>query len=147
MKIRGLFLLAIFCLASSVFADNRHIHPSVKANSDTASAKKAMMPDYCEIEIINNSYDHVTIFGTFEDGATLIPFDIYRYEYPHYISLYYPDFDGVYRCHSTMFLHIETFDHYTLFSNYVRVGSTIRLLPFVGKTSKAEVQAKPEVQS
>ena len=143
MKLKSLLFVCGLGVMSSLFAGNRHIHTeSVTDKAQTAVASKAMMPGFCEIEIINRSYDHVTVFGTYEDNSQIAPFDIFSYGYPQYISLFYRDFDGVYRCHNTMYLAIETFNHYPVYTGYTMVGSTINIVPYLNKQVKAEVRKK-----
>lgn len=143
MRLKTLLFVCGLGVMSSLFAANRHVHPSADADkSQTAVANKAMMPGFCEIEIINRSFDNVTVFGTYEDNALIIPFDIFANSYPHYVSLYYRDFDGIYRCHNSMYISIETFNHYPVYSTYTRVGSTINIVPYLNKQIKAEVKTK-----
>lgn len=60
-------LLLIFCLAlmNVGFADNRHFYP--KADITNEASSKTFLPN-CQIEIINSSFDHVTVYGVFDDG-------------------------------------------------------------------------------
>ena len=95
------------------------------------------MPGYCEVEIINSSYDNVTVYGRFDDGSSLIPFNIYSFERPYYISLYYYNY-----CHRDMFLDIVTFSGYHVYSGYTNTESTIRIVPYLANQVKAEVHAK-----
>ena len=143
MKLKSLLFVCSLGVMSSLFAANRHVHPESDANKTQAAvADKAMMPGFCEIEIINRSFDNVTVFGTYEDSSQIVPFDIYSNENPHYVSLYYRDFDGIYRCHNTMYVAIETFNHYPVYSAYTRVGSTINVVPYLNKQIRAEVKTK-----
>lgn len=132
MKLKSLLFILCFSLFSSVFAANMHMNP----NADTADQKtiksQTVYPGYCEIEIINDSFTDVRVFGTFDDGST-INFDVYRYESPHYISLFY-----YFYCHNGMYITIQS-PYYTLYSGWTDVNSTIRLYPYLNKQAKAEI--------
>lgn len=143
MRLKSLLVVCGLGVMSSLFAANRHVHTDSNTDkSQAVLANKAMMPGYCEIEIINRSYDNVTVFGTYEDNSQIAPFDIFTNEYPHYISLFYRDYDGLYRCHNSMYIAIETFNHYPVYSSYTRVGSTINVVPYLNKQVKVEVRTK-----
>lgn len=135
MKLIGLFFGCALCLSASAFAINQHSHPQVK-NIDIQSVNASVAcADDCEIEIINQSYNDVRVFGVFDDGSELDPFNIYSFEAPHYISLYY---DGY--CHRGMDLDIDTFRGYHMFGNYVRGGETILIASDWLNQVKATVQ-------
>ncbi|HEL8434913.1 TPA: hypothetical protein U0D71_000105, partial [Legionella pneumophila] len=81
MKLKSLLFVVCFSLFSNVFAANLHLHPKAD-NADKKSIQKSVTyPGYCQIEIINQSFTDVRVFGTFDDGTT-IDFNIYRYESP-----------------------------------------------------------------
>ncbi|MCA0403378.1 MAG: hypothetical protein LCH30_06205 [Proteobacteria bacterium] len=135
MKLRALLFTLCFAIFSTSFATNSH-HTHPKAN--TADSKKAVkMAGYCEVEIVNRSYDDVTVYGRFDDGSPLQPFNIYAREIPHYIDLYYYGY-----CHSGISLYIESFGHYSVFEGYVPAGSTVEIVPFFGSKMKVEIHAK-----
>ncbi|KTD18846.1 Uncharacterised protein [Legionella lansingensis] len=142
MKLKSLLFVCCLGLLTSAFADNRHLHP--QANSPTANtagaksvAKGAKLPGYCEIEIINSSYDHVRVYGVFDDGKSLTPFNVYSYEGPHYIDLFYYGY-----CHAGMNLWIDTFSGYRIYGGYTYVNSTVRVVPYLNKQLKVEINAK-----
>lgn len=139
MKLKSLLLMFCLSLFSNVFAANMHLHPKADSHvngSDAQSAKKEMnYPGFCQIEIINDSFTDVRVFGTFDDYST-IDFNIYRYEAPHYISLYYYGY-----CHNGMYINIQS-PFSTVFSGWVNVDSTVRILPFKGKQAKADVSSR-----
>ncbi|VEG92425.1 hypothetical protein [Legionella spiritensis] len=137
MKLKSLLFVCCLGLLSAAFADNRHIHPQAKEKDVKSSVKNAMYPNYCEIEIINDSYDGVNVYGRFDDGSYLDAFSIRRYEAPHYISLYYYGY-----CHSWMNIYIDTFSGYHVYSGYTPVNSTIRIVPYLKNQLKAEVSSK-----
>ena len=138
MKIKSLLFVCGLSLMSSVFAGNRHVHPDVNANkTENPVLNKSLMPNFCEIEIINSSWDNVTVYGQFDDGSALIPFNIYSYESPYYISTYYYGY-----CHSDMYLDIVTFSGYHVYTGYTRTESMIRIVPYLTNQVKAEVHAK-----
>lgn len=142
MKLKSLLFVSCLGLLTSVYADsNRHVHP--QANTGPSVEKRAMMPGYCEIEVLNDGYDDIRVYGRFDDDTLLEPFDIYRMERPHYISLYYRDRDGLMRCHSGMRLDINTFSGWRLVARRAYVGETVypfREYPF-RDGRKAEVKA------
>jgi hypothetical protein len=138
MKLRSLILGLCVSLCSTVFAANQHLHPqSDKTDSKSLAAQKMGYPSYCEIEIVNNSFENITVYGTFDDGFSMSPFNVYSFESAHYISLYYYGY-----CHSGMSLYIDTWSGYHIYSGYTPTGSTIRVLPYLGKQVKAEVIKK-----
>jgi hypothetical protein len=122
-------------------ADNRHVHPDTGVKPAQVSAEKStknsMYPGYCEIEVINDSYDNVTVYGRFDDGSTMPPFNIYTYESPHYISLFYYNY-----CHRDMYLDVVTFSGYHIYSAYTSANSTVRIVPYLANQVKAEVRSK-----
>jgi hypothetical protein len=143
MKFKTLALAFLMGLSAPLFAANKHFHSSAEnATSETTEQTKAQTkmgwPGYCEIEIINHSYDDVRVYGVYDDGVALNPFTVYSYESPHYISLYYYGY-----CHSGMDLYIDTLYGAHVYSGYVSRYSTIRIVPsmFGGKL-EAKVQSK-----
>ena len=117
-----LIVLFLWCLCSVVYADtaNRHVHPRF-AQAETQSMKWA---GNCEIEIVNQSYTDVQVFGVFDDGTDLDPFNIYSFSPAHYISLYYNGY-----CHAGIHLDIDTFTGYHVFGYYVHRGTTVVIVP------------------
>jgi hypothetical protein len=143
MKLRSLILGICLSLCTSVFAaNNQHLHPQAN-NTDNqpatngSVAKNLKYPGYCEIEIINRSFSNVSVYGTFDDGTSLQPFDIYSFESPHYISLYYYGY-----CHYGMNIYINTFGGSYVYSGYTPVGTTIRVVPYLANQLKAEISKK-----
>lgn len=140
MKLKALILFCCLGLLQTVFADNRHLHPKANDEKDNVSSmKRATMPDYCEIEIINNTYRNVIVSGQFEDGYSLAPFYIYRYDAPHTISLWYG------YCQQGMYLNITDVYGYYLYSGYTSVASSVYLSSYYMNNMsqlKAEVKKK-----
>lgn len=141
MKFKTLAFAFLMGLSAPLFAANQHFHTSMPAPvvADGVNAQNKMgWPGYCEIEIINHSYDDVRVYGVYDDGVGLAPFTIYSYESPHYISLYYYGY-----CHSGMDIYIDTLYGAHVFSGYVPRYTTIRIVPsmFGGKL-EAKVQTK-----
>lgn len=132
MKMKSLVFLFCFSLFSSVFAANVHIYPKADSADQKSIKKELTYPGYCQIEIINDSYTDLHVFGTFDDGAT-IDFNVYRFEAPHYISLFYYSY-----CHSGMYITIQS-PFYTVYSGWTDVNSTIRIVPYLNKQVKAEL--------
>ncbi|KTD53049.1 hypothetical protein Lqui_0004 [Legionella quinlivanii] len=138
MKLKALLFVSCFGLLGSSYAENHHVYPKADAVQAQASTQKgAMLPGYCEIEVINSSFDNVTVYGTFDDGTTLTPFDVYTFESPHYIDLFYYGY-----CHKTMYLDIVTFSGYHIYSGYTRVNSTVRIVPYLNKQPKFKLESK-----
>ncbi len=135
MKLKSLLFLVCFSLFSNVFAANLHINPKADAEDKKSITKNITYPGYCQIEIINNSFTDVTVFGTYEDGSSLA-FDIYSFDTPHYISLFYNFY-----CHSQMYITIQS-PYYTLYSGWTNVNSTIRILPYLKNQAKAELSTR-----
>jgi hypothetical protein len=139
MKIKALILGCCLGMSSVVFAAaNQHAYPEAENTKTQNTAKELQWPGYCEIEIINQSYDDIRVTGVFEDGTMLRPFIIYSYESPHYISLYYYGY-----CHRGMDLDIDSLDGYHLYGGYTRRQSSIRVVvPYLANKAKVEVQMK-----
>ena len=137
MKLRSLIIGLCLSLCSSVFAANQHLHPQANSNDNQSTEKKVGYAGYCEIEIINSSFNDVSVYGVFDDGVTMQPFNVYSFESPHYISLYYYGY-----CHSGMNLYINTFGGSYVYSGYTPAGSTIRVVPYLANQLKAEVSKK-----
>ena len=135
MKLKSLLFVAGLSLVSNLFAANAHLHPQATDKDKAAISKSTAYPGYCEIEIINDSYDNVRVFGTFTDGATTV-FDIYHYEAPHYINLFYNWY-----CHDGMYITIQS-PYNTIYSGWTNVNSTIRIVPYLAKQAKAEVSKR-----
>lgn len=138
MKFKALCLVVFLSLFSSTgFTTNLHVYPQTENNTAVEKNNKLGLPGYCEIEIINNSYSDLRINGIFDDGTSLQPFNVYSFESPHYISLYYYGY-----CHAGMDLDIDTLNGYHVFGGYVRTHSTIRIMPYLSNKAKAEIKAK-----
>ncbi len=135
------------CFMSSAFAAEHLIHPSALANrSNTAEFNKAMMPGFCEIEVLNRTGEAVSVYGTFRDGAQL-NVDMGAYT-SYYYNLYYPDYDGLWRCHYYMYLTITNYHDnwsYPLYDNYYAQVNTSIVVGYglaVKKQLKVEVTKK-----
>jgi hypothetical protein len=135
MKLKSFLFVLCFSLFTNVFAANTHLHPKADAADKKSMAQNLTYPLYCQIEIINDSFTDVNVFGTFDDGST-INFNIYRYESPHYVSLFY-----YFYCHSGMYLTIQS-PYYTVYSGWTDVNSTIRIVPYLKNEAKATVTTR-----
>lgn len=129
MKLRSLLFVCCLGLFTSAFAENHHFHPqannpNAKGTDAKVAVKAIQYPGYCQIEVVNNYSDHVVVYGVFDDGTPLKPFNIYMYEIPHYVDLYYYG-----ACHAGMKIYIDSFGGYSLFARYVPVGSTVFSAP------------------
>lgn len=141
MKFKSLLFVGCLGLFSAAFADdNRHVHPQANNNKEAKAATKSpRMPGYCEIEIVNYSYDDVIVSGLFDDNTAMKPFTVYSYGPPEYVDLYYHDY-----CHPGMRLFINSYRGYNVFSSYVGVGNTVTVYPSVNLANKlsVKIQAK-----
>ena len=137
MKFKMFVFACCFSLFSSVFAANQHLHPKADSVEKSPAKTELKYPGYCEIEIINQSYDDVRVSGVFDDGLYMQPFSIYSYESPHYISMYYYGY-----CHAGMNIYIDTYSGYRIYAGYTSTNSTIRIVPYLAKQAKAEVTTK-----
>ena len=140
MKFKSLILGLCVGLCSSAFASTQHGSAPAKNPENKSTEKMANWADYCDVEIINNSYQNVRVYGSFEDGSALFPFNIYSYEAPQYIHLW-SDYYGY--CQASMYLYIDTWSGYHVYSGFVLGGSTVYISPYlVNNQVKAEVRAK-----
>lgn len=131
MKFKSFLFVLCFSLFTNAFAVNSLMHPKADTADKKTIAKNISYPGYCQIEIINDSFTDVNVFGTFDDGST-VNFNVYRFGYPQYITLFYYNY-----CHSGMYLTISS-PYYTVYSGWTDVNSTIRIVPYL-KESKATV--------
>lgn len=139
MKLKSLLFAVCFSLIGQVFADNVHLNPNAKAtDQNKKSVSKAAMYPGCEIQIINDSYNDVYVYGVFDDYAQ-VNFPIYAREFPHYIDLFYNGW-----CHAGMNIRIDSlqFPYQTIYSYWTSVNSTIRIIPYLKNGIKAEIAAK-----
>lgn len=139
MRLIAYISALLFIVSQPIFADsqaNHHAYPGSKSNAPlvNASAQDTKPAFYsCDIEIINDSFSNVTVYGRYDDNVPLYPFDVYSYEYSHYIDMFYNGY-----CHSGMYLNIVTFSGYNIFSGYVFTGSTVHVVPYL-KGNKTQV--------
>ncbi|MDP1615493.1 MAG: hypothetical protein Q8L68_06820 [Methylococcales bacterium] len=128
------FIIGLCCLLSMpgfAASTNIHAYPGENHSQSAESALKSNQPisfGGCEIEIINDSFSNVTVYGRYDDGIPLIPFNVYSYEFSHYIDLYYNGY-----CHSGIYLSIVTFSGSTIFSAWVYTGSTLHIVPMLSQ--------------
>lgn len=146
MKIKSLILTCCLSLAGTAIADTRHTHSAAQQAPAAAkqSAQNAYTPGYCEIELYNDSYDNVTVYGQFDDNSVMPPFSMYTWDAPHIISLYYYGY-----CHASMYLDIVTFSGYHIYSAYTQPGAMIHIRPYLkkqanesGKSVTVDVQTR-----
>ncbi len=137
MKIKSLILGCCLSLCTTAFAGNQHVHPLAESIKNRPIQPEMKWPGPCQIEIINQSYDDIRVFGMFDDGTTMRPFNVYAYEAPQYISLEYYGY-----CHAGMDLDIDSFSGYHLYGGYTRRESSIRIFPYLANKAKAQVTVK-----
>ncbi len=129
MKLKALFLASFFLVSTSLFADaNHHVYPEADSAQSNSKKEGLKWPGYCEIEVINDSFSNVRVYGIFDDGVMLRPFNIYTFEYPHYISLFYYGY-----CHAGMDLYVETLSGYRVYSGYTPTNSTLHIVSYMTK--------------
>lgn len=118
MKLKALlFATSLLCLNQS-FAANAHSHPS-SVIKPTAT-NNAMHSDWCYIDIKNYTDRDFIIYGTFDDGAPLVPFNVPRHDVWEYITLGYDD--GY--CPSGMNLTVVSAEGDYSYTDYVRTYKT-----------------------
>lgn len=133
MKFKSLFVVFCFCLFNAAFAENQHAPSLVNARSKSTTAQGPV----CRIKIVNNSQEHITVFGIFDDTSPLHPFNIYKDEY-QYINLYY---NGA--CHLGMNIRLVTFRGLQLCEGYVYANTVLYAVYFPNlKQTKVEVRAQ-----
>ncbi|MDP3561410.1 MAG: hypothetical protein Q8R83_04445 [Legionellaceae bacterium] len=139
MRLKSLLLACcVFCSVTTFAAENHHVYPNDDGTNSQPKANGLKWPGYCEIEVINDSYTNVRVYGIFDDGVMLRPFNIYTYEYPHYISLFYYGY-----CHSGMDLYVDTLSGYHLYAGYTSTNSTIHIIPYMmANKPKVEIKSK-----
>lgn len=144
MKIKILFLVGCLSFCTSLQAlDNHHVYPNPDGTNSLPKENGSKWPGYCEIEIINDSFTNIRVYGVFDDDVILRPFNIYRYEYPHYISLYYYGY-----CHYGMDIHIDTLSGYNIYDGYTRVNTSLHIIPYMmASKPKIEIQSKEAPRS
>ncbi|MGC1183065.1 hypothetical protein [Legionella sp.] len=135
MKLKSLVFVIFIGLFSNLFAANVHLNSKADTADKKSIAKEVMYPGYCQIEIINDSFTDVYVYGNFDDGSS-IDFSIYRYEAPHYISLFY-----YFYCHSGMYLTIQS-PYGVVYSGWTNVDSTVHIVPFLKKGVKAQISMR-----
>ena len=139
MKLKIFFLLTSLLCSVGTFADqNHHAYPETESSVSKYNKKGLKWPGYCEIEVINDSFTSVRVYGVFNDGVLLRPFNIYTYEYPHYISLFYYGY-----CHAGMDLYVDTLGGYHLYAGYTPTNTTLHIVPYMMKEKpKVELMQK-----
>lgn len=141
------FLVSLLfaCSVTGVQANTpMHLHPSVGTAPQTLTGEKTLLPGFCDVELINQSFTLVDVYGTFDDGAPMRPFTLYPgSENRQYISLYYASPGQPAYCHSGIYLSIfRTEDNYPLYNAYTSVHSTIYVTSYFnrGQSQKPEIR-------
>jgi len=139
VTLKSLLFLGCLSLSTALFAaENHHVYPVADGTDTQPTANGVKWPGYCEIEVINDSYTNVRVYGMFDDGTMLPPFNIYTYEYPHYISLFYYGY-----CHAGMEIYIDTLGGYRVYAGYTPTNSSLHLIPYMGASKpKVELTSK-----
>ncbi|KTD60267.1 hypothetical protein Lsan_2045 [Legionella santicrucis] len=151
MKLKSLLFAICFGLFGHAVAANQHMHPKANEvdNNKNSVSRPSMLPGYCQIEVINRSYDDVYVYGIFDDGIGLPAFMVPSFDSPHYIDLFYYGY-----CHSGMRVTIESIRfpyNVVIYDQFTTVNSTVRIVPYLAnglnksendKNVKVEVTAK-----
>lgn len=133
MKLTALFFGICVGTCPSIFASNTFPISAGTTTKHAPPSQHASFPGYCEIEIVNNSFDDIRVYGVFDDGALLEPINIYSFEAPYHIPLYYYGY-----CHAGMNLYIDTFTGYHVYAGYTERRSSIHV-PYYTNPLKVEV--------
>ena len=72
MKLKSLLFILCISVFGNIFAANVHINPKADAADKKSIAQLARYPSYCQIELINDSFTDLYVYGTFDDGVLLI---------------------------------------------------------------------------
>ncbi|KTD31121.1 MULTISPECIES: hypothetical protein [Legionella] len=146
MKFKTLLLAGCLSAFASAYADHDHRYPQTNQEAAKSAAKKgAGYPDpyYCTIEIFNNSYDGVWVYGTFDNGNPMESFYIPPRDTPHYIHLdYYDSRYGYVFCHPGMYLTIEDYRGRTLYSKWTTTGTPLEVRPNFNSQLQVETKKK-----
>lgn len=140
MRLKSLFLGLCLGVFSTVHAANLHVHPQAKDVDNKASlSQKAEASLPCSIEIINDSNYSVHVSGIFDDNSPLGGFDVFPYEMPHQISLFYYGY-----CHAAMYLTIQSnvYPYMMLYQGQTPVGSSLRIYNGLANTAKVQTVRK-----
>ena len=129
MKFKALFVAMGFSLITSVSAESNHFYFDAKKPTTVA------MPYYCEIEIDNNSFNDVVIYGVTQDGRTMPPTRLNHFSPPYYIYLGFSN--GFCPNNQGMMLYIDTVSGYPVSEAYYPVGSIITLTSQFNNSIKA----------
>lgn len=86
-------------------------------------ASASAYPGHCQIEIVNDSHEGVTVHVTFDEGSAT-NFQMHSLDTPHYVDLY---FHGYCQAHA----HVRVSDSkHVLYDGWANVHSTIRIVPY-----------------
>ena len=117
---------------SSVYAGSLPNNPGNNVNNPTSAGGKLTTPDSCEIEILNNSFRHLYISGSYGD-VPMRSFEMSRFNTWYHIPMD-PIQPGY--CYSYMFLQIATNDG-VIYSGYPVAGSILNIQYLAGKAKVA----------
>ena len=136
MKLKMLILGLCINFCSSVFASAPYLNPHANNLDNQSTAKSVSAAGDCDIEIINNSFDDVRVYGVYDDGVG-VSYNVYSWGSPQRIPLYYYGY-----CHSGMDLYISAFNGAPIYSGYTERGTTIRIVPYLKNQLKIEKSAR-----
>jgi hypothetical protein len=122
MKLKSLMVSLCLSACSVAFAGQQSF-TQVNGSDPLPASKHLSVPGYCEVEVINQSYDNITVYGTYENGVSIEPFSMYQYDTYH-IPLYYN-----YTCSDKIYVDIVTFKGVHIYSAWTRVGQILRIVP------------------
>jgi len=124
MKLKALLTVACLGLVSAGYAADFHVHAGAE-KAAKSNQQGATSPGYCQIEIINDTFDDLNVYGRFDDNSALIPFVMKYRSAAQYVSLYYAGY-----CHQGMDFYIETTSGKFKYNGFTPVGKTIKVTQF-----------------
>ena len=128
MRQKILIVLGLMSFMLNVNAIGAHVEQKSPAQPKNNNVKANVgYAGYCEIEVVNRSYEDIVVRGMFDDGALYGPIvvqasGIFYYSSPLYISLAYYGY-----CDYGMRLDIATTRGYPVYGAYTAGGSTVRI--------------------
>ena len=140
MRLKSLFLGLCIGVFSTVHAANTHLHPQANdADKKVSATQGSKTVNFCGIEISNTSNYTVHVSGVFDDNTRLDDFNVYPYEVPHFIDLYYYGY-----CHASMYIRIQSnvYPYYILYDGQAPVGTTLRVVDSLANALKVETVRK-----
>lgn len=98
------YIIGVIAAAMIGQAQASHVvtHPSQTQSNTVSVEKRAMMPGYCQVELLNHSPYVLTVNGVFDDNSTFW-FQMYPNDSAYYVDLLYYSV-----CHPSVYLTISS---------------------------------------